>query len=199
MLAPSAVLRLVAAPHACRAALVGALLLGTLLAATPAAAGPADSDGDGLYDIDETSVYGTDPSIWDTDGDGTSDGAEVYYGTDPTASARPDSDGDGLYDDDELSIYGTNPGIWDTDGDGTSDGAEVYYGTDPLGGVEFGTSGVDYASQCVPSTQFGNTGSHSPPFTQYNEDTGDFSPTTGGPQVVCDQSVQQSSAASSGP
>jgi hypothetical protein len=42
-----------------------------------------DSDGDGLFDTDETSVYGTNPSVYDTDGDGVSDGAEVYNGTNP--------------------------------------------------------------------------------------------------------------------
>jgi hypothetical protein len=45
-----------------------------------------DSDGDGLYDTDETSVYGTNPGVYDTDGDGTGDGAEVYYGTNPLSS-----------------------------------------------------------------------------------------------------------------
>jgi hypothetical protein len=53
-------------------------------AAPPASERP-DGDGDGLYDDDELEVYGTDPSWWDTDGDGAGDGAEVYYGTDPLA------------------------------------------------------------------------------------------------------------------
>ena len=44
----------------------------------------ADFDGDGLYDIDETKVYGTDMYAYDTDGDGWSDGEEVYYGSSPT-------------------------------------------------------------------------------------------------------------------
>ncbi len=42
------------------------------------------SDGDGRYDDDELYVYGTNPYWWDTDGDGSGDGEEVYYGTDPT-------------------------------------------------------------------------------------------------------------------
>ena len=42
-----------------------------------------DTDGDGLIDTDEA-VYGTDPTIADTDFDGYSDGDEVItYGTDP--------------------------------------------------------------------------------------------------------------------
>jgi len=41
-----------------------------------AAAG--DADGDGLLDNEETYFYGTDPDNPDTDGDGTSDGADVH-------------------------------------------------------------------------------------------------------------------------
>jgi hypothetical protein len=37
-----------------------------------------DRDGDGLYDDDETDVYGTNPDVSDTDGDGTGDGEEIY-------------------------------------------------------------------------------------------------------------------------
>jgi hypothetical protein len=98
---------------------------------------PADSDGDGLFDADETGVYGTNPYVYDTDGDGAGDGEEVYYGSNPLAAdgnsgtSGIDSDGDGLYDTDETSIYGTNPAVYDTDGDGSGDGEEVYYGTDP--------------------------------------------------------------------
>lgn len=42
-----------------------------------------DGDGDGLYDDDETDVYGTDPNNPDSDGDGIDDGQEVFDGTDP--------------------------------------------------------------------------------------------------------------------
>jgi len=49
----------------------------------PAPQGRPDRDGDGLYDDDETNVYGTNPDVSDTDGDGSSDGDEVYYDTDP--------------------------------------------------------------------------------------------------------------------
>jgi hypothetical protein len=42
-----------------------------------------DGDGDGLYDDDETDVYGTDPNNSDSDGDGIDDGQEVFDGTDP--------------------------------------------------------------------------------------------------------------------
>jgi hypothetical protein len=43
-----------------------------------------DSDEDGLYDDDETDVYFTDPEDEDSDGDGYTDGEEVFYDTDPT-------------------------------------------------------------------------------------------------------------------
>jgi hypothetical protein len=115
-----------------RLSLLAVMLLGLALAAAPAAA-QADADGDGLFDDDEATVYGTNPRVFDTDGDGSGDGEEVYLGTNPlTANAAPvraDSDGDGLYDDDETAIYGTNATLFDTDGDGIGDGDEIYAGT----------------------------------------------------------------------
>jgi hypothetical protein len=44
---------------------------------------PTDSDNDGLSDSDEIHIYGTNPFIADTDGDGRSDGEEVLAGTNP--------------------------------------------------------------------------------------------------------------------
>ena len=62
----------------------------------------------------------------------------------------------------------------------------------------------DYASQCVPAIQFGNTGNfnNAPTFLQYASEAGDFEP--GGLEVAfepelsadCSNAVQQSSAAS---
>jgi hypothetical protein len=49
----------------------------------PAPGERPDRDGDGLFDDDETNVYGTNPDVFDSDGDGDSDGLEVYNGTDP--------------------------------------------------------------------------------------------------------------------
>jgi hypothetical protein len=43
----------------------------------------ADSDGDGLVDLDEAKFYGSYPLLADSDGDGASDSEEVRAGTDP--------------------------------------------------------------------------------------------------------------------
>jgi hypothetical protein len=81
-----------------------------------------DSDGDGISDYDEISIYGTDPNNPDTDGDGINDGDEInIYTTDPKFS---DTDGDGISDGDEIYVYGTNPKAADSDGDGILDGED---------------------------------------------------------------------------
>lgn len=118
--------------------------------------GSIDTDGDGLSDLDEA-IYGTNPTLYDTDGDTISDGNEVLvYGTNPLSS---DTDNDGMPDDyeilesldptnnsdaaldadeDELTnleeyLEGTDPHIADTDGDFLLDGEEVNdYQTNPL-------------------------------------------------------------------
>jgi outer membrane protein OmpA-like peptidoglycan-associated protein len=68
--------------------------------------GEADSDGDGLSDVDEAK-YKTDANNPDTDNDGLLDGKEVYR-------------------------YKTNPKDRDTDNGGITDGVEVNRGSDPL-------------------------------------------------------------------
>jgi hypothetical protein len=42
-----------------------------------------DLDADGLEDEQEVLIHGTDPTQFDTDGDGASDGVEVTFGSDP--------------------------------------------------------------------------------------------------------------------
>jgi subtilisin family serine protease len=67
-----------------------------------------DADNDGLSNTDEA-VWGTNPLVADTDGDGLSDGQEVNtYSTDPVDS---DSDNDGVTDGDEVNIYGIDPNV----------------------------------------------------------------------------------------
>jgi hypothetical protein len=72
--------------------------------------------------------------------------------------------------------------------------------------MEFSVSNEgDYASQCTPALQFGNTGNfnNTPVFQQYNSTADDFEP--GGIEFVvepeieaeCNSTIQQSSAASS--
>ncbi len=81
-----------------------------------------DTDEDYLLDGDEVHVYGTDPNVPDTDGDGMPDWWEA------------DADGDGVSDAAEVRVYGTNPRNPDTDGDGMPDGYEIglLYDANPL-------------------------------------------------------------------
>ncbi|MFA5750550.1 MAG: binary toxin-like calcium binding domain-containing protein, partial [Candidatus Shapirobacteria bacterium] len=89
----------------------------------PATDATLDSDKDGLTDIEETTVYHTDPHSADTDGDGLTDDQEIKtYHTNPRTV---DTDDDGLTDYQEVTVYHTNPNLKDTDGDGFSDGVEV--------------------------------------------------------------------------
>lgn len=99
-----------------------------------------DTDGDGLTDLEEISVFGTSPLLADTDGDGVPDGEDDLDGdgllnreekersTDPT---NPDTDEDGLNDGEEVRI-GTDPLRADSDNDGLSDADELTFSLDPL-------------------------------------------------------------------
>ncbi|CAA6812809.1 MAG: internalin, putative [uncultured Sulfurovum sp.] len=82
-----------------------------------------DSDGDGITDIDEENIYGTNPQSKDTDNDGLLDNEEIN--TYDTNVANPDTDGDGLLDGEEINTYDTNVTNPDTDGDGLLDGEEI--------------------------------------------------------------------------
>lgn len=77
---------------------------------------PTDKDRDGLVDYDEP-YFGTNYTIFDTNGDYLADGVNVFTGLKPTST---DTDGDGLSNATEL-LLGTNPLVKDTDGDGVSD------------------------------------------------------------------------------
>src|SRR5262245_24211212 len=93
-----------------------------------AALAAADSDGDGLTNLQEYQ-RGTDPHKADTDGDGLSDSQEITIGTNPL---NADSDGDGVSDGAEVSgTIPTNPNVADSDNDGVNDRTELLRGTDP--------------------------------------------------------------------
>jgi lipoprotein-anchoring transpeptidase ErfK/SrfK len=95
-----------------------------------------DQDKDGLADEQEVAIYGTDPTVADTDGDGFADGEEITNNYSPLAGNKTvlkslDTDKDGLPDDWEIKLS-TNVKNPDTDGDGFKDGEEVNSGHDPL-------------------------------------------------------------------
>ena len=99
----------------------------------------ADSDGDGVPDVDEAAL-GTDPAAGDTDNDGLMDGVEVRMGLRPqpgnvdiVKGCNPflDTDADRLNDCEER-VLGTDACISDSDGDGLPDLVELLGGTNPL-------------------------------------------------------------------
>jgi hypothetical protein len=116
-----------------------------------------DGDTDGLDNLGELNA-GTDPTVADSDDDGTGDGDELsgaanpYTGDvlgalpgDPTLPTNPDSDGDGIFDGIETGSENgsvTNPNNPDTDGDGVWDATEITFETDPTNPDDFPASTV---------------------------------------------------------
>jgi hypothetical protein len=111
--------------------------------ANSAACLAADSDGDGLTNAQEDAL-GTARNDPDTDGDGTSDGAEAGDSDgdgipDALESSVTDSDGDGVAN--QSDATNANPclpstgnaacGATDSDGDGLTNDEEAALGTDP--------------------------------------------------------------------
>ena len=91
--------------------------------------GDADYDDDGVTNSREREI-GTDENNPDTDGDGLTDGQEVFtYFTNPLL---PDTDGDNLNDYEEVFKFNTNPTLADSDTDGLKDGEEIVRKTNPL-------------------------------------------------------------------
>lgn len=85
-----------------------------------------DSDSDGITDVQELTIYGTDPLVADTDGDGINDGDELeYWGSNWNGNANGNS---------LINLLDM-----DSDSDGFSDGEEITMGGDP-------------ASSTVPAT-----------------------------------------------
>ena len=94
-----------------------------------------DYDGDGLSNMAEY-FHGTQYDDTDTDNDGMNDYWEVTYGLDPLSDdAQSDLDGDGV-----LNIYeygnGTLPNNSDTDGDSMDDYWEIVYSLDPTNATD---------------------------------------------------------------
>jgi RHS repeat-associated protein len=87
-----------------------------------------------------TFTTGAGPGLADSDHDGLLDVEEAILGTSPT---NADTDGDGLSDFAELFIYGTDPLRPDTDMDGTTDGQEITNGTNPLDPTSGGAAGYN--------------------------------------------------------
>ena len=103
--------------------------------AAPVRAAELDTDGDGLADQQEQTIYGTDVTKADTDGDGFDDKTEIYHGYSPRDTgivklSSIDSDNDGASDQWEIRL-GLNANNSDTDGDGYTDGTEIDAGYDP--------------------------------------------------------------------
>lgn len=92
----------------------------------------ADQDQDGLTDYMETFLWGTNPVAQDSDGDGYFDVEETTNGFSPLFAFpyKPDADGDGFFDEweDRHGLDKNNP---DTDGDGYDDFTEYYSNYDP--------------------------------------------------------------------
>jgi hypothetical protein len=113
----------------------------------------ADSDGDGIVDLEDNCPYTFNPDQADTDGDGigdacagngcgtTVDGGAPEGGTTDSGgcpSEDADSDGDGIVDLEDNCPYTFNPDQADTDGDGIGDAC----GTEPPDSGDLDGDGV---------------------------------------------------------
>lgn len=94
-----------------------------------------DTDGDGLTDYDELFKTYTNPTIYDTDENGISDGKEdpdkdglnnIEEIENKTDCRNEDTDNDGLIDGDEVKVYNSDPLKVDTDGDELTDYEECF-------------------------------------------------------------------------
>jgi hypothetical protein len=96
----------------------------------------ADSDGDGIVDLEDNCPYTFNPDQADTDGDGIGDAC----GTEPPDSG--DLDGDGVPDGRDNCTWMTNPEQIDADSDGVGDACDFLVGP----GWNEGQAGASEAS-----------------------------------------------------
>ena len=92
-----------------------------------------DTDGDGVTDGDEQTIWFSNPFSADSDADGYLDKTEVVNGYNPNGVGKLDSDRDGLVDYNEMTIHWSDRFNPDTDGDSYLDGLEIANGYDPNG------------------------------------------------------------------
>ena len=111
----------------------------------------ADSDGDGIPDILEILIFGTDPHKIDTSGDGLSDWVKIYcYELDPLLR---DTDGDGIDDDEEI-LTGMSPTVPASTAEQNAASRTIRYfydDDDRLTGTYFGKGGNSTTATLTPA------------------------------------------------
>ena len=110
-----------------------------------------DSDGDGIPDIIESKVYGTNPYKADTSGGGLTDKEKVYrLGLNPLVR---DTAGDGI-DDEEKVLAGVDPRVPATAAELETTRATIRYyydDDDRLIGTYIGTGGANVTTKLSPA------------------------------------------------
>ena len=111
----------------------------------------SDSDGDGIPDVMEEKVFGTNPNNADSSGDGISDWEKVYrYDLNPSVR---DTAGDGISDDEKM-LSGTDPRIPLTSGQKAAASRSVRYtydDDDRLLGTFIGIGGAAIKTELTPA------------------------------------------------
>lgn len=117
-----------------------------------------DTDEDGLTDYQEYVYTNTDPLVYDSVIEGTSDAdidtdedglSNIDEFTRETYPWTPDTDNDGLSDYDEIFVYNTDPLVADSDEDGIDDGSEIKLGLDPNSPA---TNGIPDGEYVIPQS-----------------------------------------------
>ena len=110
-----------------------------------------DSDGDGIPDVMEEKVYGTNPNKVDSSGDGISDWEKVYrYDLNPRVQ---DTAGDGISDDEKI-LSGTDPRVPLTAEQKAAASRSIRYtydDDDRLTGTFFGLGGASIKTELTPA------------------------------------------------